>query len=264
MLNVTQLRKSFGRTEVLRGIDLRVAKGETTIVIGPSGSGKSTLLSCLNLLEIPDSGELELDGHRMKFGDGGKKRTRELIGYRQKTGMVFQSHQLFPHRTALENVIEGLIVVKRWNRSDARRRGEELLAKVGLREFADRYPAQLSGGQQQRVGIARALAMDPAVLLFDEPTSALDPELVGEVLRVMKELAREGMTLIVATHEMNFAREVADRVIFMEKGLIADEGTAAHIFGASRNERVRQFLSRFDAAAELPSVPVRVQVQATL
>lgn len=255
MLTISQLRKSFGRTEVLNGIDLHVVRGETTIVIGPSGSGKSTLLNCLNLLEIPDGGEIELDGVRMKFGDGSKKRARELIGYRQKTGMVFQSHQLFPHRTALENVMEGLLVVKRWTRTDARQRGEALLAKVGLGEFADRYPAQLSGGQQQRVGIARALAMDPAVLLFDEPTSALDPELVGEVLRVMKELTREGMTLVVATHEMNFAREVADRVIFMDKGVIADEGTPAHIFGESRNERVRHFLSRFEAA-DLPPAPV--------
>ncbi|WP_141501557.1 amino acid ABC transporter ATP-binding protein [Paenibacillus luteus] len=251
MLTISQLRKSFGPTEVLRGIDLHVAKGQTTIVIGPSGSGKSTLLNCLNLLEIPDTGTIELDGMRMAFGDGGKKRIRELISYRQKTGMVFQSHQLFPHRTALENVIEGLIVVKRWNRVDAIRSGKALLAKVGLGEFADRFPAQLSGGQQQRIGIARALAMEPAILLFDEPTSALDPELVGEVLLVMKELTREGMTLVVATHEMNFAREVGDRVIFMEKGVISDDGTPKHIFGDSRNERVRQFLSRFETGGEV-------------
>ncbi|GGG60456.1 amino acid ABC transporter ATP-binding protein [Paenibacillus radicis (ex Gao et al. 2016)] len=253
MLTISQLRKSFGTTEVLRGIDLHVAKGQTTIVIGPSGSGKSTLLNCVNLLEIPDAGRLELDGLEMGFGDGGKKRIRELTRFRQKTGMVFQSHQLFPHRTALENVMEGLIVVKRWNRSDAAQRGKALLAKVGLGEFADRYPAQLSGGQQQRVGIARALAMEPAILLFDEPTSALDPELVGEVLLVMKELTREGMTLIVATHEMNFAREVGDRVIFMENGMISDEGTPEYIFEGSRNERVRQFLSRFDRGAAASS-----------
>ncbi|MFF2908490.1 amino acid ABC transporter ATP-binding protein [Paenibacillus sp. NPDC057934] len=249
MLTISQLRKSFGPTEVLRGIDLHIAKGQTTIVIGPSGSGKSTLLNCVNLLEIPDRGTIELDGLSMSFGDGGKKKTRELTSYRQKTGMVFQSHQLFPHRTALENVIEGLIVVKRWNSADAIQRGKLLLNKVGLGEFADRFPAQLSGGQQQRVGIARALAMEPAILLFDEPTSALDPELVGEVLLVMKELTREGMTLVVATHEMNFAREVGDRVIFMEKGIISDDGTPNHIFEESRNERVRQFLSRFDTGS---------------
>ncbi|OBZ18442.1 ectoine/hydroxyectoine ABC transporter ATP-binding protein EhuA [Bacillus sp. FJAT-27264] len=250
MLTISQLRKSFGPTEVLRGIDLHIAKGQTTIVIGPSGSGKSTLLNCVNLLEIPDRGTIELDGLSLSFGDGGKKRIRELTSYRQKTGMVFQSHQLFPHRTALENVIEGLIVVKRWKPVDAIRRGKLLLNKVGLGEFADRFPAQLSGGQQQRVGIARALAMEPAILLFDEPTSALDPELVGEVLLVMKELTREGMTLVVATHEMNFAREVGDRVIFMEKGIISDDGTPKHIFEESRNERVRQFLSRFDTGSK--------------
>ncbi|WP_138750901.1 amino acid ABC transporter ATP-binding protein [Paenibacillus sinopodophylli] len=256
MLKISELHKSFGQTEVLRGIDLHVAKGQTTIVIGPSGSGKSTLLNCLNLLEIPEAGTIELDGLRMTFGEGENKRIRELISYRQKTGMVFQSHHLFPHRTALENVIEGLVVVKRWNRIDATKRGKALLEKVGLGEFIDRFPAQLSGGQQQRVGIARALAMEPAILLFDEPTSALDPELVGEVLLVMKELTREGMTLVVATHEMKFAREVGDRVIFMEKGVISDDGNPNYIFGESRNERVRQFLSRFETGNELASTRI--------
>jgi len=247
MMTIRGLRKSFGAAEVLKGIDLEIGKGTTTIVIGPSGSGKSTLLNCMNLLEIPGSGSIELGEYRLEFGPDAKKRSKEWITFRQQTGMVFQSHQLFPHRTALENVMEGLLVVKKWSKADAAKRGERLLDKVGLGQFLDRYPSQLSGGQQQRVGIARALAMDPAILLFDEPTSALDPELIGEVLKVMKELTREGMTLVVATHEMSFAKEVADRVLFMEQGVIAEQGPPKQLFEESRNERVRQFLSRFDA-----------------
>jgi len=254
MLNIRGLSKTFGQQQVLSNINLTIAKGTTTILIGPSGSGKSTLLNCLNLLEIPTSGEIELGSHRLLFAPGGKKQQAGWLSYRQQTGMVFQNHQLFPHRTAVENVMEGLLVVKKWKRAAARERASMLLEKVGLGALLDRYPNQLSGGQQQRVGIARALAMDPQVLLFDEPTSALDPELVGEVLLVMQELTREGMTLVVATHEMQFAREVADQVLFMEQGVIAEQGSPEFVFEQSSNERIRQFLSRLNAPGHRESL----------
>ncbi|MGG1660276.1 amino acid ABC transporter ATP-binding protein [Brevibacillus sp. NRS-1366] len=246
MLYVSGLCKSFDGKAVLQDISLEIGRGTTTILIGPSGSGKSTLLNCLNLLETPDVGEMELNGHRLKFGKGEKYSEKERIAYRRQTGMVFQSHQLFPHRTALENVMEGLVVVKKMRNSEAKSRAERLLDKVGLFSLASRYPNQMSGGQQQRVGIARALAMEPTVLLFDEPTSALDPELVGEVLEVMKELTREGITLIISTHEMKFAREVADQVLFLDNGVVIDSGSPLHIFEDSPNDRVRRFLARFD------------------
>ncbi|RUS48536.1 amino acid ABC transporter ATP-binding protein [Cohnella sp. AR92] len=249
MLKLAGIGKSFGGREVLKGIDLTIERGTTTILIGPSGSGKSTLLNCMNLLEIPSAGTIELGERRLAFGPATKRNQKEWIAYRRQTGMVFQSHQLFPHRTALENVMEGLVVVKRMPKAEARSRAEQLLRQVGLGAFLDCYPGRLSGGQQQRVGIARALAMDPAVLLFDEPTSALDPELVGEVLQVMKALTRQGMTLVVATHEMKFAREVGDRILFLEGGEIAEQGTPEQMFGACRNERVRQFLGRFAETA---------------
>jgi L-cystine transport system ATP-binding protein len=246
MIRITDLHKSFGDLEVLKGIDLQVDKGSVVVIIGPSGSGKTTLLRCLNLLEVPTKGELTLGNSKLVFSPTERLRSDEILKLRQQTGMVFQSYNLFPHFTALENVMEGQVTVLRRSKEEARKKSIELLDKVGLRDRAEMYPHQLSGGQQQRVGIARALAMDPAVLLFDEPTSALDPELVGEVLKVMKAVAAEGMTMVVVTHEMKFAREVADKVVFIDQGVIAEQGSPEHIFGNSANERTLQFLSRLD------------------
>ncbi|MDA5108559.1 amino acid ABC transporter ATP-binding protein [Brevibacillus thermoruber] len=248
MLTIRNLHKAYGHTVVLNGIDLDVHRGTTTIIIGPSGSGKSTLLNCMNLLEVPSEGSLQLGAYTFQFGPQQLLDAKTVRAFRQKTGMVFQGHHLFPHMSVLENVMEGLVIVRKQNKADARKKAEHLLEKVGLRRFVDKYPDQLSGGQQQRVGIARALALDPDILLYDEPTSALDPELVGEVLNVMKELAGEGMTQVVVTHEMHFAREVADQVIFLDQGRILERGTPAHVFAQSRSERVRQFLSRISHA----------------
>lgn len=244
MITVRGLYKSFADLEVLKGIDLTVDKGETIVIIGPSGSGKTTFLRCLNLLEIPSAGTVGIGDMNMTFSDGHHYKAKDITAFRKKTGMVFQGYHLFPHKTAVENVMEGQIVVLKKPKAEAHEVAMDLLKKVGLEEHANKYPHQLSGGQEQRVGIARAMAMNPDVLLFDEPTSALDPELVGEVLKVMKDLAKEGMTMVVVTHEMGFAREVSDRVIFMDGGHIIEQGTPEEIFNKTKNERTMQFLNR--------------------
>jgi ABC-type polar amino acid transport system ATPase subunit len=238
VIELKGLHKRFGDLHVLNGIDLAVAPHEVLCVIGPSGSGKSTLLRCVNLLEEPTSGEVFIDGERIN------DRGVDIDRVRTKLGIVFQSFNLFPHRTALGNVSLAPQKVLGLSKDEARRRALEQLGHVGLADKADAYPSQLSGGQQQRVAIARALAMEPKVMLFDEVTSALDPELIKEVLDVMRELAREGMTMLVVTHEMRFAGEVGDRVIFMDRGLIVEEGPPDEIFGAPKHDRTREFLSR--------------------
>jgi polar amino acid transport system ATP-binding protein len=249
ILRVLDLHKSFGRLPVLNGINLEVRKGEVVCMIGPSGSGKSTLLRCTAFLEVPTSGRVYLDGELfgLREAPGGRlvrDSERNLNRQRRAIGMVFQHFNLWPHKTALQNVMEGPLVVKREPRAAVEALACDLLAKVGLLEKRDEYPARLSGGQQQRVAIARALAMNPKLLLFDEPTSALDPELIGEVLDVMLKLAREGMTMIVVTHEMGFAREVADRVIFMDRGVLVEEGLPHELLDQPRVERTRQFLKK--------------------
>jgi polar amino acid transport system ATP-binding protein len=250
VLKIEGLSKNFGSNMVLKQIDLEILQHQVVGVIGPSGSGKSTLLRCLNFLEAPTSGNIYLDGEMvgMRIDKNGKRvaaRPPDLARQRANMAMVFQSFNLWPHKTALENVIETLLTVRRMSHADAVKIGMDMLKKVGLTEKADQYPSRLSGGQQQRVAIARALAMKPRVILFDEPTSALDPELVGEVLQVMGDLAREGMTMVVVTHEMGFARDACNHVIFIEGGLIVDQGPPSHIFGSSTNSRTRSFLSRF-------------------
>ncbi|WP_273125728.1 amino acid ABC transporter ATP-binding protein [Bacillus weihaiensis] len=244
MIKIEKLYKKFNQLDVLKGIDLEVETGKTAVVIGPSGSGKTTLLRCLNLLEVPNNGAITIDQTTLLFEEKKKFRTSEMTAFRKQTGMVFQNYNLFPHFTAVENVMEGQITVLKRSKNEARQRALELLEKVGLKERAEMYPHQLSGGQQQRVGIARAMAMEPKVLLFDEPTSALDPELVGEVLKVMKELADEGMTMVVVTHEMQFARDVADEVIFMDQGVVVEKGTPEEVFQHTNNPRTRQFLNK--------------------
>ena len=238
MIKIEDLHKTFGKNEVLKGINLEIEAGEVVVVIGPSGSGKSTFLRCLNLLETPTSGRIEFEGTNLP--DKGVN----IDQLRQKMGMVFQSFNLFPHKTVLENVTISPIKVKKEAVASANEAGLKLLEQVGLREKSDAYPASLSGGQQQRVAIARALAMNPDVMLFDEPTSALDPEMVGEVLAVMQNLAENGMTMVVVTHEMGFAREVADRVIFMDEGVIQEEGTPEAIFSHPQNTRTQSFLNK--------------------
>ncbi|MFI2651778.1 amino acid ABC transporter ATP-binding protein [Micromonospora fulviviridis] len=248
MVQCRALRKSFGRLEVLRGIDLTIERGRVVCVVGPSGSGKSTLLRCLNHLEEPQAGRVYVDGELIGYSErGGRLRPlpdARLRRQRESIGMVFQRFHLFPHRTALENVMEGLVAVKGVPAAAARRRANDLLDRVGLADRAHHYPAQLSGGQQQRVAIARSLAMSPKLMLFDEPTSALDPELVGEVLEVMKDLAASGMTMIVVTHEMGFAREVGDHLVFMDEGLIVEQGPPREVLAAARHDRTRAFLSK--------------------
>ncbi|SAK57594.1 ABC transporter [Caballeronia catudaia] len=238
MIDIDAIHKRFHDQEVLKGVSLSVDAGEVVCLIGPSGSGKSTLLRCINGLESHDAGTITVEGERV---DAKSKRIHEL---RTHVGMVFQRFNLFPHRTALENVCEGPLYVKKQPRDAARARARELLEKVGLSHRIDAYPDELSGGQQQRVAIARALAMEPKAILFDEPTSALDPELVGEVLGVMRQLARDGMTMIVVTHEMGFAREVADRVCFLYDGTICEEGSAADVLERPQHPRTRDFLRR--------------------
>ncbi|MFI6741027.1 amino acid ABC transporter ATP-binding protein [Nonomuraea sp. NPDC050451] len=242
------VRKSFGKVEVLKGIDLTVHAGQVVCLLGPSGSGKSTFLRCVNHLERLDAGEIWVDGHLVGYRrSGGKKyemRPREVADQRRDIGMVFQRFNLFPHRTALENVMEAPTHVLGRPREAVRREALDLLRRVGLEERAGHHPAQLSGGQQQRVAIARALAMKPKLMLFDEPTSALDPELVGEVLDVMKDLAGAGMTMVVVTHEIGFAREVADHVVFMDDGLVVEAGPAAELIARPRHERTRAFLAK--------------------
>ncbi|MCQ4088345.1 amino acid ABC transporter ATP-binding protein [Saccharibacillus sp. JS10] len=243
MIQIQNLHKSFGSLEVLKGIDLSLEKGKVLVIIGPSGSGKTTLLRCLNLLETPNEGTLRLGNTTVEFGNRRKASKQQTLDLRQSTGMVFQSYNLFPHKTALENVMEAQIVVQKRSKEEARKRSIELLAKVGLSGKEDVYPHQLSGGQQQRVGIARALATDPQVMLFDEPTSALDPELVGEVLKVMKQLAAEGMTMVVVTHEMKFAAEAADTVVLMDDGKILEQGPPQQVLQNPSSERASQFLN---------------------
>lgn len=241
MIKIQGLHKSFGELTVLKDISVEVEQGKVVVVIGPSGSGKSTFLRCLNVLERPEKGTIEINGQQLDFG--AKIPAKKIAEFRHLTGMVFQSYNLFPHLTVIENVIEGLLTVKKVPRQEAIAKGEMLLQKVGLLGHKDFYPYQLSGGQSQRVAIARALSMEPKVMLFDEPTSALDPELVQEVLLVMKELAKEGMTMIVVTHEMKFAREAADEVIFFDQGSIIEQGSPSAIFTAPEKERTKQFLS---------------------
>ncbi|WP_302931735.1 amino acid ABC transporter ATP-binding protein [Corynebacterium pseudotuberculosis] len=247
MISAQQLCKNFGQIQVLKGIDLEVPKGSVTCLIGPSGSGKSTLLRCVNHLEKINAGRLYVDGELIgyKERDGILYEISEKEAARQRAdiGMVFQGFNLFPHRTAIENIIEAPVHVKGVAESEARAKAMELLAQVGLQHKADAYPAQLSGGQQQRVAIARAVAMEPKLMLFDEPTSALDPELVGEVLRVMRDLAEGGMTMLVVTHEMGFAREVADTVAFMDGGVIVEIGDARQVIDNPQHERTKMFLS---------------------
>lgn len=246
MIEIKNLHKSFGSNNILKGINLNVEKGETVVIIGPSGSGKTTLLRCMNLLETPDKGVVQIGNKRLEFNDTTKINKNDIVSLRKHTGMVFQGFHLFPHKTVIENIMEGQITVLKRNKNEARNKGLQLLEKVGLSDKADSFPFELSGGQQQRVAIARAMAMDPDVLLFDEPTSALDPELAAEVLKVMKDLAREGMTMVVVTHKMSFARDVANKVIFVDKGVILEEGTPNYIFQETENERIKQFLSMID------------------
>lgn len=241
MIEIKGLHKSFGRHEVLKGIDLKVEKGEVVVILGPSGSGKTTLLRCLNFLEQPDSGEITVGNTQVNCNHVTKK---EILEIRRNTAMVFQLYNLFKNKTALENIMEGLVVARRVPREEAEKISRKILEKVGLAEKSDAYPSQLSGGQQQRVGIARALALNPEAILFDEPTSALDPELVGEVLGVMKKVAQEGLTMIVVTHEIAFARDIADRVIFIDGGVIVEQGPPAEILFRPREERTKQFLRR--------------------
>ncbi|GAC70489.1 amino acid ABC transporter ATP-binding protein [Gordonia soli] len=242
LIEVSGLRKSFGDNEVLKGIDFTVAAGSVTVILGPSGSGKTTILRSLNALDIPDAGTIRIADGVIDFAKPYTK--ADLVTYRKQSAMVFQSHNLFPHKTVLENVIEGPVIVQRRPKAEAIAAAEALLESVGLAEKRDQYPEQLSGGQQQRVGIVRALAIEPEVMLFDEPTSALDPELVGDVLEVLKDLAGQGWTMVVVTHEIRFAQQVADQVIFADGGVVLERGTPAQVIGEPTHERTRQFLKR--------------------
>ncbi|MDE6604206.1 MAG: amino acid ABC transporter ATP-binding protein [Lachnospiraceae bacterium] len=241
MLEVKNVKKSFGDNQVLKGIDLKVNKGDIIVILGPSGSGKTTFLRSLNFLEKADSGTMDFDEIHTEFSNASGK---VIIKVRKKTAFVFQNYNLFQNKTALQNVMEGLVTARRVPRKESEERAKKALDKVGLSGRYDYYPYQLSGGQQQRVGIARAVVVNPDILLFDEPTSALDPELIGEVLAVMKSLAEEGATMIVVTHEMSFAQEVASRIVFMDGGVVVEEGSAREIFTAPKEERTRQFLRR--------------------
>ncbi len=248
MVKAEGVHKRFGRLEVLKGIDLEVERGEVMCILGPSGSGKTTFLRCINHLEKINAGRLSVDGELVGYRESGDKlyelRDREITGKRAEIGMVFQHFNLFPHMTALENVTLAPIGVLGISRDEARKRGRDLLARVGLGDKLDTYPVALSGGQQQRVAIARALAMQPKLMLFDEPTSALDPELVGDVLDAMRQLARDGMTMVVVTHEMGFAREVGDSVVFMDEGVVVEQGPPGEVLANPREERTREFLSK--------------------
>ncbi|WP_305852940.1 amino acid ABC transporter ATP-binding protein [Brevibacillus sp. MS2.2] len=238
MIRVQNLKKSFGKVEVLKDVTLEVGKGEVVVLIGASGSGKSTLIRCINFLEIKDGGEIYIEGKSID------PKKDDLTKVRQKVGMVFQHFNLFPHKTVLENIMEAPLIAKKADKEETKQEALRLLQKVGLSEKADTYPSSLSGGQKQRVAIARSLAMKPEIMLFDEPTSALDPELVGEVLETMKQLAQEGMTMIIVTHEMGFAKEVADWVAFMNQGKIIEMARPQEIFNNPKEERTREFLNR--------------------
>jgi polar amino acid transport system ATP-binding protein len=248
MVKAEEVCKSFGALHVLKGITLEVGKGQVLVMVGPSGSGKSTFLRCINHLEQVNAGRLYVDGELIGYRDRGSKlyeiSPRDAAKQRRDIGMVFQHFNLFPHRTALENLVEAPMHVKRVKKADAVARAKDLLDQVGMAEKATAYPAQLSGGQQQRVAIARALAMNPKLMLFDEPTSALDPELVGEVLEVMKKLAAEGMTMVVVTHEMGFAREVANQLVFMDAGVVVESGPPREVLANPQHERTKAFLSK--------------------
>ena len=250
MIEVKELRKSYGDLEVLKGVTFGVEKGDAVVVLGPSGSGKSTLLRCINFLEDFQAGEIRIDGETVGYRPGGNGRRvprpeRENARLRQNVGIVFQSFNLFPHRTALQNVMMGPVYVRKMAKAAARALASDLLEKVGLSEKADQYPATLSGGQQQRVAIARALAMQPKVMLFDEVTSALDPELVGEVLAVIRRLANEGMTMMIVTHEIQFARDVGDRIMFMDHGAIVEQGPPKEVLARPSTERLKLFRRRY-------------------
>jgi L-cystine transport system ATP-binding protein len=241
MIQLKNIHKSFGKHEVLKGIDLSVQQGEVVVILGPSGSGKTTLLRCINFLERPNEGEVAIDGFNVNCRHCCKE---EILTLRKKTGMVFQHYNLFKNKTVLENVMEGLVVAQKIPREIAQQQSIHILEKIGLNEKLKAYPSEISGGQQQRVGIARALALNPKVILFDEPTSALDPELVGEVLQAIKRVAREGITMIVVTHEIDFALDIATKVVFMDGGLIVEQGMPDEVISHPKEERTKQFLRR--------------------
>ena len=241
MIELKNIQKSFKKNPVLKGIDLQVNKGDVLVIVGPSGSGKTTLIRCINYLERPDEGTVSVDGFSVEGKHASKK---DILNLRRKTAMVFQQYNLFKNKTVLENVMEGLIVAQKMKSSEARTISIDLLQKVGLAEKINDYPTQLSGGQQQRVGIARALALNPSVILFDEPTSALDPEMVGEVLSIIKKIAGDGITMVIVTHEIDFAREVANRVVFMAEGVIVEQGSPEEVLIHPSHERTKQFLRR--------------------
>ncbi|MDG4658445.1 amino acid ABC transporter ATP-binding protein [Ectobacillus antri] len=245
MISLRNIQKSFGKQNVLNGINLNVNKGDVVAILGPSGSGKTTLLRCINFLERPTVGEVTIGDLTVNCKRANKQ---DIMKLRKKTGMVFQHYNLFKHKTVLENIMEGLVIVQKLSKDEAKVKSLEVLEKVGLADKVDAYPSQLSGGQQQRVGIARALALNPEVILFDEPTSALDPELVGEVLEVIRNIAREGITMVIVTHEMGFAREVSNHVIFMDEGVIVEEGNPTEIFTNPREHRTKQFLKRITSS----------------
>lgn len=241
MLEIKNVHKAFHKNEVLKGVSIKVNKGDVVVILGPSGSGKTTFLRCINFIEKADKGEIVFDNQATAFSEASKK---EIYNIRKKTAFVFQNYNLFNNKTALENVTEGLIIARKVPKQEAIEIAKRALNKVGLSDKYDYYPSKLSGGQQQRVGIARAIAVNPEVILFDEPTSALDPELIGEILTVMKTLAREGTTMIVVTHEMSFAQDVANHIVFMDGGVIVEEGTPDQIFKQPKEERTKQFLRR--------------------
>ena len=241
MIELKNIQKSFKKNPVLKGIDLQVNKGDVLVIVGPSGSGKTTLIRCINYLERPDEGTISVDGFSIEGKHASKK---DILNLRRKTAMVFQQYNLFKNKTVLANVMEGLIVAKKMKAADAREISIDLLQKVGLAEKINDYPTQLSGGQQQRVGIARALALNPSVILFDEPTSALDPEMVGEVLAIIKKIAGDGITMVIVTHEIDFAREVANRVVFMADGVVVEQGSPEEVLIHPTHERTKQFLRR--------------------
>ena len=247
MIQITNIHKAFGGNQVLKGIDLTIDKGNVVVILGPSGSGKTTFLRCINALEIPDQGKIVFDDGSLTVDFANKPNKKTLLALQRKSGMVFQSYNLFPHKTALENLTLGPTIVQGKSKADSRANALALLEKVGLSDKADLYPFQLSGGQQQRIGIARALAIEPSLLLFDEPTSALDPELVQDVLATMKQLASEGWTMVVVTHEINFARDVADHVVLIEDGHVVEEGSAEQMFELSTHPRTQAFLQRIES-----------------